>query len=230
MLDLIQLDEPEIAVRIAVNRRARRLTLRLAPGGGGAVLTLPPGVPAEAARDFVRRHSGWLARALARQGQAVPVVPGAVIPVDGAPRRIVLGDGPRQAPVLEAERLLLQGQGRAGPRLAAWLKARGRDRMAPAATAHARMLGVPLAAVSLRDTRSRWGSCSSARRISLSWRLAMAPVVVQDYVAAHEVAHLVEMNHSPDYWAVLERLMPGYREPRAWLRRNGAGLHLYRFD
>ena len=80
MLDLIQLDEPEVAVRIAVNRRARRLTLRLAPGGEGAVLTLPPGVPVEAARDFVRRHAGWLARAMARQGRPVPVVPGALMP------------------------------------------------------------------------------------------------------------------------------------------------------
>ncbi|MEO0763396.1 MAG: YgjP-like metallopeptidase domain-containing protein, partial [Pseudomonadota bacterium] len=105
-----------------------------------------------------------------------------------------------------------------------------RERMAPAIERYAAEAGRRCTALSFRDTRSRWGSCSSAGRISLSWRLAMAPPVVQDYVAAHEVAHLVEMNHSPRYWAVLARLMPDYEIHRRWLRREGRALHAYDFS
>ncbi|MGR3434759.1 MAG: M48 family metallopeptidase, partial [Shimia sp.] len=81
----------------------------------------------------------------------------------------------------------------------------------------------------LRDTRSRWGSCSAAGGLNYSWRLVMAPPEVLDYVAAHEVAHLAQMNHSPRFWAEVAGLMPGYEAPRGWLRRHGADLHRYRF-
>jgi predicted metal-dependent hydrolase len=91
-------------------------------------------------------------------------------------------------------------------------------------------LGRRFSRLSLRDTRSRWGSCSSRGGLSYSWRLILAPPDVLDYVAAHEVAHLAEMNHSPAFWALVARLCPGYQAPRGWLRREGAGLHRYRFD
>jgi hypothetical protein len=91
-------------------------------------------------------------------------------------------------------------------------------------------LGRPYTRITLRDTRSRWGSCASSGALSYSWRLIMAPPEVLDYVAAHEVAHLAEMNHSAAYWAGVARLLPGYEAPRQWLRAHGAGLHRYRFD
>src|SRR5690606_32603283 len=113
--------------------------------------------------------------------------------------------------------------------LMGWLKALARDRLAAAADRHAATLGRGYRSLVLRDTRSRWGSCAADGRLMFSWRLAMAPPEVLDYVAAHEVAHLAEMNHSPAFWAVVERLMPDHRAPRAWLRAEGAALHRWNF-
>lgn len=230
MTEIIELDTPPIAVHLRVNRRARRFTLRLGEPGQGAILTLPPGVPRSEARMFLLRQSGWLETALSRRPDLVRMEEGAEIPVDGVPLTLRLMDGPRRPPVIDGETLRLSGPHPAGPRIAAWLKTRARDRMVPAVHRYAGMLGRRVSGVSLKDTRTRWGSCSSNARVNLSWRLAMAPPEVQEYLTAHEAAHLVEMNHSERYWAVLARLMPDYQAPRAWLRREGRGLHAYVFD
>jgi predicted metal-dependent hydrolase len=105
-----------------------------------------------------------------------------------------------------------------------------RDRLAAACDRHAQRLGRRPAALVLRDTRSRWGSCSAQGVLMFSWRLAMAPPAVLDYVAAHEVAHLAEMNHSRAFWATVARLLPDHAAPRAWLRAEGGALHRWRFD
>jgi predicted metal-dependent hydrolase len=120
-------------------------------------------------------------------------------------------------------------RGAPGPRIAAWLKLQARDRLAVEVATFADRLGREPRSLRLRDTRSRWGSCSSAGDLMFSWRLAMAPPEVLAYVAAHEVAHLAEMNHAPAYWRTLAGLMPGYEAPRQWLRREGTRLHRFRF-
>jgi predicted metal-dependent hydrolase len=230
----ITLDDPDISVRLRVNPRAHRFTLRLEPSGEAAVLTLPPGVAMPQARMFLMRQSDWLARALARHPGRVVVGDGARLPVAGEEVEIAVVDGPRRAPRLERGRLIVSCPGAAGfqvgPRVAAFLKTRARDALVPAAGRYAGMLGRRLAAVSLRDTRSRWGSCSNRGRLSFSWRLAMAPPEVLDYVAAHEAAHLVEMSHGARYWEVVERIMPDYRRHRTWLKREGRRLHGFRFE
>jgi predicted metal-dependent hydrolase len=230
---VFQLDDPEVPVRMRTNVRARRFTLRLDPDGDGAVLTMPPGVPYSEARMFVLRQSDWLAGALARQPRRIVVDHGARIPIAGTDAEIACVDGPRRAPRLEDGRLILSGAGvcafQPGPRVAAFLKARARDALVPAVQHYSGMLGRKAAAVTLRDTRSRWGSCSAAGRLSFSWRLAMAPPEVLDYVAAHEAAHLVEMNHAPRYWAVVARILPDYERHRNWLKREGRELHGFHF-
>jgi predicted metal-dependent hydrolase len=95
---------------------------------------------------------------------------------------------------------------------------------------HALRAGREAGRLSLRDTRSRWGSCSCRGDIMLSWRLVMAPPAILDYVAAHEAAHLVRMDHSRDFWRLVARLDPGHEAARGWLRREGASLHRWRFD
>lgn len=226
----IRLEDPPCLVRLVRNPRARRFTLRLESAGAGAVLTVPPGVPEAESRRFLDRHAGWLRSALAHQPGEVVVGPGARIPVAGRMVTVEARPGARRPPALADGTLVLQGAGAEGPRVAAWLRLRARDALQPAARLYARRLGRPVEAIGLRDTRSRWGSCSSTGTLSFSWRLAMAPPEVLDYVAAHEAAHLVEMNHSERYWAVLAGLMPGYESRRAWLRRHGRTLHAYRFD
>ncbi|MEM9723898.1 MAG: M48 family metallopeptidase, partial [Pseudomonadota bacterium] len=118
----------------------------------------------------------------------------------------------------------------AGRRALLWLKEQARATLTDRAAWYADQLGAPFSKVSIRDTRSRWGSCSSAGALSFSWRLVMAPPRVLDYVAAHEVAHLREMNHSARFWAVVDGLKPDWRKDRAWLRAHGAGLHCYRLS
>jgi predicted metal-dependent hydrolase len=104
-----------------------------------------------------------------------------------------------------------------------------RDRLVAASEHYADLLGRPFGKVSLRDTRSRWGSCTSEGNLMYSWRLILAPVDVLNYVAAHEVSHLAEMNHSQAFWSEVERLMPGYAAPRKWLKQHGAELHRFQF-
>lgn len=133
-------------------------------------------------------------------------------------------------PVIDGTALLLpQGEDRIGARLQAFLKATARDALATSADNHAARLGRTYGRLTLRDTRGRWGSCTSRGDLMFSWRLIMAPDPVLDYVAAHEVAHLVQMNHSPEFWAVVERLYPDHAAARDWLRANGSALHAFRF-
>ena len=120
------------------------------------------------------------------------------------------------------------GPDRLGPRLGAFLRATARDRLAAACDRHAGTLGRPYRRLTLRDTRSRWGSCTAGGDLMFSWRLVMAPPEVLDYVAAHEVAHLARMDHSPAFWAVVAGLCPAHEGPRAWLRERGGELHRLR--
>jgi predicted metal-dependent hydrolase len=96
------------------------------------------------------------------------------------------------------------------------------------ASAEAPKLQVSYARITIRDQRTRWGSCSSTGTLSFSWRLALAPLDVVDYVVVHELCHLVELNHSRRFWRILERARPGYRDQRAWLDEHGWELHAYK--
>ena len=220
---------PPIEVDIRRNARARRLTLRVSRLDGRATLTLPARVPEREARAFVQDRSGWLRAQLASVvpeqrpafGQTLPFRGGRVTLVPGAGRGVRL-DGDRLLAPPEADRL--------GPRLAGFLKTRAREVLVAACDRHAAALGRPHGRITLRDTRSRWGSCSARGDLMFSWRLIMAPTAVLDYVAAHEVAHLSHMDHSPAFWAAVTRLFPDHAGPRRWLREEGAALHRIRFD
>lgn len=230
MKSLLRLDDPEITVQIRTNKRARRFTLRLAGPGDGAILTVPPGVPRAEVSQFLDRHRQWLATALQRQPGQIPVRAGTVLPVDGQLRTVTLAGGGRKPPYLDGEKLVVSPQRATGPALATWLKARARANMVPFVEFYAGQLGRKVAGVALKDTKTRWGSCSNRARINLSWRIVMAPVEVQAYLCAHEAAHLVEMNHSPRFWALVHELMPDYATHRDWLKREGRRLHAYTFD
>ncbi|MCP1336461.1 M48 family metallopeptidase [Futiania mangrovi] len=217
----------ETDVRVRRDPRARRLTLRL-DARGEPVLTAPPGVGARRLQAFLDTHRDWLAAQIAARPAPVAFVPGAEIPVLGEPR-VIRHDGPRGRPAeLSGGALLVRGPADAVPRrVGAFLRALARDRLAAAANAHAAALEAPLNAIRLSDPKSRWGSCSSRGVLSFSWRLVFTPSAVLDYVAAHEVAHLHEMNHGPRFWALVERRVPDWKRHRDWLKREGAGLHRY---
>jgi len=222
--------DPPVEIRVKRSARARRFSLRVAQAGGAVTLSLPVSARLGDALAFARAQEGWIRRALERRPLQASVGAGGTIPFEGRPVQIALAEGVR-APVLRGDSLLLPARKAAqgGAQVAAFLKAQARARLAAACDRHAAALGRPFRAITLRDTRSRWGSCTSDGRLMFSWRLVMAPPEVLDYVAAHEVAHLAQMNHSPAFWAEVARLCPDYRPRRAWLRSHGAGLHAFDF-
>ncbi len=228
----LALDEPPVTVTLRRSRAARRFTLSVSRLDGTARLTLPAAAPLAEAEAFLVRQAGWLAEAVARAPASERVRPGAILPFRGDPVTLTLAAGPaRRPPRIENDRLLVHGPAEAAPaRALAFLKAAARDALAPAARRHAALLGRSPGRIALRDTRSRWGSCTASGDLNFCWRLVMAPPDVLDYVALHEAAHLVEMNHGPRFWALVERLDPGWRAKRDWLRREGPGLHRWRFD
>ena len=143
---------------------------------------------------------------------------------DGAGAGVGAGEGEtEEMPVID-----VMGPCEHAPRrLESWLKKRAGERLRERAAHHARCLGLSFSRIGVRDQATRWGSCSSRGSLSFSWRLIMAPPHVLDYVAAHEVAHLKEMNHSPRFWALVARAVPEYRKARVWLHENGQDLHRY---
>ena len=221
-------DGTEIALRLRRSARARRYALRVSRHDGAVTLTLPQrGTEREALR-FAQGQLDWIARTLAEIAPPAVVQFGMDLPFEGRPLRLT--PARLRAPQIEGDALLApEDPARLGTRLEAFLKLAARQRLQAATETHAARLGRPFASITLRDTRSRWGSCSHAGALSYNWRLVMAPPAVLDYVAAHEVAHLAEMNHSPAFWAVVAQLCPGYRTERAWLKREGGALQAIRF-
>ncbi|MFM7334675.1 MAG: M48 family metallopeptidase [Tabrizicola sp.] len=222
---------PPVEVHLRRSARARRFSLRVSRLDGKVTLSMPLRAREGEALAFLKGHEGWLRETLQAMPDAArqPVGLGAAIPVEG--RDLLLAPGTGRRIKVEDDRLLVPGDpATAGARVAAWLKVLARDRLARASTHYAGLVGRPYSSLALRDTRSRWGSCSPDGRLMYSWRLIMAPPAVLDYVAAHEVAHLVELNHSPAYWAVVGRIYPGWKAQRAWLHDHGQTLHRLRFQ
>lgn len=219
-------DGLELAVR--VNRRARRISLKVDAALDRPVLVLPsPRALAEGVK-FAESRALWLKGALARVPPRMPFADGIAIPYRGEPHLIRHMPAGRGGVWLRGEEIHVAGGGEhLARRVADWLKAEARRLIADGvATAAARIARRP-GRLSVSDPKSRWGSCAADGRLSFSWRLVLAPPPVLDYVVAHEVAHLLEANHGPAFWAVVERLEPEFAVAKRWLKQHGAGLHRY---
>lgn len=220
---------PEITVKLRKNARARRMTLRISRIDGVVTLTVPRGVSEREAMAFAHEKQDWVRNHLSRQGDAVLVGPGVTLTVAGQP--VVLEQGDQARLKVRGDVILLPQPVETGRKhLESWLKQQARAELARASDHYASLLGRRYSRLTLRDTRSRWGSCSSAGALMYSWRLILAPTFVLNYVAAHEVAHLQEMNHSADFWSVVGRLYGAHDEARRWLRTEGPKLHRLRFE
>jgi len=231
MTEIVHLAGPP-AITVTLRRAAglRRLSLRVSGLDQKITLSVPRHLPQSEALAFLSEKEGWLRAALARAPERSSVGLGSVIPFRGEPVRITAH--PSRRIVLEGGHLFVPADPdgtQTAPRVAAFLRDRARAALVPAARKYAAEVLRPIAAITLRDTRSRWGSCTADGRLMFSWRLIMAPPVVLDYVAAHEAAHLAHMDHSAAYWACVARLMPDYATHRAWLRTHGTTLHGYQF-
>jgi predicted metal-dependent hydrolase len=222
----LAIDGVPVPVLLRRHPRSRKVTLRYDPAGGRISVSAPPRMAEATVRDFVAKHRDWIIARLDRRPAPRRVEPGATIAVLG--RSLEIRHDPEIGRrVVDTGDALVAG----GPaehlaaRVLDHLRRVARDAIAARARQHAATLGRPIAAITIRDPRSRWGSCSAGGRLSFSWRLVLAPPEIFDYVVAHEVAHLVEMNHSPRFWAVVARLHPEPGPARLWLRRHGAALH-----
>ncbi len=228
MSDTFLHGDPPIPLILRRSARARRITLRISQLDGRVTLTMPARLAEREAMAFAKAKEGWIREHLEARGQDIPVGLGAEVPVGGQMLRVVAGKG--RSVQIGAEEIAVPGAAdRVGTRLGAYLKEVARDRLAGACDDYAALLGKPYSRITMRDTRSRWGSCTSDGALMFSWRLIMTPPEVLDYVAAHEVAHLAEMNHSAAFWGGVERIYGSYKAPRKWLRQNGNALHRYRF-
>ncbi len=226
----IATDSGIVAVTLRRHPNARNYTLRLKSATGAPVLTMPKRGSLRQARDFLDRHAGWLARQMDKLPKAQPIVDGGMIPVRGVPHRVSHATARRGTVQIEldGDRPVIVVAGAVAHlrrRVLDFLKREARRELEPLVMKHAAALEVTVKAIRFRDQTSRWGSCTATGHLSFSWRLIMAPPYVIDYLAAHEVAHLREMNHSRRFWRLVEALCPQTRQARAWLRAEGARLH-----
>ena len=219
-----------LTARLSVNPRARRLSIRIDARAGEAVLIAPSERKLAEVIAFARTKTSWMRERLSERPQGAPLEPGAVIDLFGRPTRLTATGGAGAARLIEAaDGAVITSGGEGGAyarRVENLMKRLARQVLVERTDHHLKTLGQRPVRVSIADTRSRWGSCSPHNRsIRYSWRVIMAPPAVADYLAAHEVAHLVHADHSPAYWAVVQRLVGDHRPFRNWLRENGPALH-----
>jgi predicted metal-dependent hydrolase len=225
-----------VPVRLTVSRRARRVSLRIDRARGEVLAIAPTARRLADAAAFAHERRAWIAERAAELKPPTRLAPGLQLTLFGAPCR--LGRAPGRAS-LEGDgwergvRLKLGAdEALYAAAIVGLVKREARAWFAPRLERHCGVLGVEAPPFGLGDPRSRWGSCTPAQRgrpasIRLSWRLALAPPAVADYVAAHECAHLLQANHSPKFWAEVRRLIGDHRPHRAWLRTHGAELHRF---
>lgn len=217
-----------LSLVVRENSQAKRLTLRLCPVGNKAILTVPLRYSKKQAIGFIEKAKPWLERQMMRICQKHPYVEGMVLPVFG--KHYELRHTPSRVfrSWWSEDHLLIHAPvEKFGIFVQKSLHQVATQFLTMRTTLYATRLGKSVNRITLRDTRSRWGSCSPNGNISYSWRLVFAPEQVADYLCAHEVAHLAEMNHSPQFWKIVEDFCPDYKNLRRWLRQNGKSLFQY---
>lgn len=230
----------DIGAKLELRRHpgARRLTLRVSRTRRAVVVTIPLQCDLDEAGSFLNRHIDWVRERLDSLPDPVPFAHGAIMPVRGEPHRIVFNGSaatriischaPSNPQRCQWREIHVPGPRAAAPRrLKDWLFEQARHDLDTRVMVHAKHLRLRPKKIAVRDQTSRWGSCSTTGLLSFSWRLLLAPSHVLDYVAAHEVAHLAEMNHGPRFWALVDKAIPNSAPAKTWLQVFGPDLHRY---
>lgn len=224
-----------LPLRIVQNQRSTRLTLRIDIGGRGIRVTTPPGISLRDVDRFIERHTGWLETRLAKYPDKPAVRAGVRIPVRGVPH-LILHETAKRGSVEICEEdgspaLRVYGDPQHLPRrISDFLKREAKRDIEALVARHTATVGRKAKSIRFKDTSSRWGSCTADGGLSFSWRIMMAPPAVIDYLVAHEVAHLREMNHGPQFWALCKALCPETERCKAWLKKNGGALQAIAFE
>lgn len=215
-------------LEVRVHPRARRIGLRVDPASGHLVLTLPHARLLDEGLAFARRQRAWIARQRKAVPERVAFADGAELPYRGEPHRLRHRGDMRGTVWRQDGEIHVAGDAAfLARRVTDWLRGEARRLLAEQAQDFATRIDRRITRLSVRDTRSRWGSCSEHGALSFSWRLVLAPPPALAYVAAHEVAHLKHLHHGPAFWALVGELCPDYVAQRRWLRRHGQTLHCY---
>ncbi len=227
----IILGRGENTVEVFMRRslRARRVSVRIS-GHKGVELVIPKNMSIDRATKFLYSREAWVLSQSkwVPKIEQIPFIEGAQIPICGQKYTITHSGSLRGITRLEDDRLIIAGATESLTRKTKiFLKSMAQKEIEAYSAGFAQKLGIKYSRITLRDTTSRWGSCSHNKTLSFSWRLIMAPNDVLEYVVAHEVAHLLEMNHSDKFWKVVGSICPDYKIRRKWLRDNGANLHVY---
>lgn len=223
------IDGRRVAIRLAVNPRARRVSVRICPTRREAIATAPSQRQLKRAIAFAAERAGWIAQELSRLPQGVTLLPGVRAPLRGVMHELAYERG-RASPRIEEgapPRLIAPAPDPDlfEPRLMRFFRAEARADLDRRVAVHAKTVGAAPSRIQVKELRSRWGSCTVDGALSFSWRVILAPPFVLDYLAAHEVAHLVEMNHSRRFWALVKKCLPDYELGRRWLHEHGSSLH-----
>ena len=230
--ELLRIEGKPVAVTVRLNPRARRLIVKVHPSTGEVSVVAPSRRSIDHALDFARGETDWIAHHLKQVPPAVPLALGARLLYRGEEHVIRHGEGRRTPVWLDHEdgaRIIrVTGESaHVARRVLDFLKREAKKALEARVFEHAESLGVSPRHLTVRDTASRWGSCSTQRSLSFSWRLILAPPFVLDYVVAHEIAHMREMNHGPRFWRLVNELVRDAERPQAWLREHGPALHRY---
>lgn len=217
-----------VKTKIRVNRRARRVILRVDPIEGALNITSPSKRAIPEAIAFARSSAAWICKELATGASANPFQNDGTFPLLGREIRISNDASARRRTKLDGETLHVGGtEEHINRRVVEWLKKEARSNIVTLVDQYTSTLEKDYGRITVRDTKSRWGSCSSDGSLSFSWRIVLAPQPIFDYVVAHECAHLVHLNHSPAFWRVVDSLGVDAKAASIWFDRNGAALHAW---
>ncbi|MDR3437546.1 SprT family zinc-dependent metalloprotease [Telmatospirillum sp.] len=217
-----------VPLRLCRSPQAKRLSLRVDQRDGSVVLVLPVHAAVSQGLAFAQSKSDWLTARLAALPAAVPFADGMTLPLQGVAHLLRHDPTGRRGVWTADGEIHVCGEAEYfARRLTDWLKRRALEEITASALPMAAKIGRPYRSIHLKDTRSRWGSCSSRGDLAFSWRLLLAPPAILDYVVAHEVAHLAQMNHSAAFWRLVAGLVDGADGCRAWLKQHGSALHRY---
>lgn len=227
---VIEVDGKSLPLTFKRNARCKRMVLRVSPDGQGVVMTLPPRTSLAEALRFAETSKPWIARTMAKRPVAVAFAGDNQILFQGQLCTIKATGGRRGLVTYSPENLVISVAGEAAHvprRLHDWLKAQAKFKLQESSQFYASAMQAKFTKLTIRDQKSRWGSCSAVGELSYSWRLILAPPDILDYVAAHEVAHLQEMNHGPRFWRLVLSHCKSAKQARNWLRSYGRELHRY---
>lgn len=226
----LDLEGREVKLSFRRNAKCKRMVLRLSTDGTGAVITLPPRASKAEALRFAETSKPWLIKTLEKRVPPVLFAHEQQLLFNGQLHTISATGGRRGLIAYDADQLLISVPGdtaHVARRLSDWLKAQAKEKLQKASQDYAVAMQTKFRKLTIRDQKSRWGSCSATGDLSYSWRLILAPPEVLDYVAAHEVAHLKEMNHGPRFWRLVVTHCKTAKQARRWLSEHGRELHRY---